>query len=212
MHLPQLLRSYELLADRADRSFETMVQEQGESVKCRQGCSDCCHAVFGLFLIEAAYVQNHFQRLDPEVQKASLLRCNEMERGLRRLEKKMQLHQEDPQMQNYIMAAERIRCPLLDEEQDCVLYTHRPITCRVYGIPTRIHGKARVCGRSGFQAGEPYPAFDLDGVYRSLYGLSLELLESGGDKDAEKASLLISISKVITTPLELLIREGPEPP
>jgi Fe-S-cluster containining protein len=210
MQLPQLLRSYELLADRADRSFAAMVQERGESVKCRQGCSDCCHAVFGLFLIEAAYVQNHFYQLDPEVQKACLLRCNEMERGLRRLEKKMQLHQEDPQMQNHIMAAERIRCPLLNEEQDCVLYTHRPITCRVYGMPTRIHGKARVCGKSGFQAGGSYRAFDLDGVYRSLYGLSLELVRDSGKEDPEKASLLISLSKVITTPLELLIREGPE--
>jgi hypothetical protein len=133
-----------------------------------------------------------------------------MERGLRRLEKKMQLHQEDPQMQNYIMAAERIRCPLLNQEQDCVLYTHRPITCRVYGIPTRIHGKARVCGKSGFQANESYRAFDLDGVYQSLYGLSLELLRDSGAEDPEKASLLISLSKVITTPGELLIREGPE--
>jgi Fe-S-cluster containining protein len=210
MLLPQLLRSYELLADRADRSFGAMTQGHGESVKCRQGCSDCCHAVFGLFLIEAAYVSNHFHGLDPEVQKAALLRCNDMERGLRRLEKKMQIHDEDPQMQNYIMAAERIRCPLLDPEQDCVLYTHRPITCRVYGIPTRIHGKARVCGKSGFQGGESYPAFDLDGVYRSLYGLSLELLRSAGRDDPERASLLISLSKAITTPVELLIQEGPE--
>lgn len=210
MHLPQLLRSYELLADRADRAFAAMARERGESLKCRQGCSDCCHAVFGLFLIEAAYIQNHFHGLDAEVQKASLLRCNEMERGLRRLEKKMQLHQEDPQMQNFIMAGERIRCPLLNEEQDCVLYTHRPITCRAYGIPTTIHGKARVCGKSGFQAGESYRAFDLDGVYRSLYGLSLELLRDSGKEDPEKASLLISLSKVITTPLELLIQEGPE--
>jgi hypothetical protein len=80
----------------------------------------------------------------------------------------------------------------------------------VYGIPTTVHGKARVCGKSGFQAGESYRAFDLDGVYRSLYGLSLELLRDSGKEDPEKASLLISLSKVITTPLELLIQEGPE--
>jgi Fe-S-cluster containining protein len=209
MRLAQLLRSYELLADRADRSFATMVEERGESVRCRQGCADCCHAVFGLFLIEAAYVQSHFHRLDPEVRKAALLRCSEMERGLRRLEKKMQLHAEDPRMQNYIMAAERIRCPLLDEELNCVLYPHRPITCRVYGMPTRIHGKARVCGKAGFQPGESWHAFDLDGVYRSLYGLSQELLRETGEEDPEKASLLLSVSKVITTPLGLLIQEGP---
>ncbi|MEW6667738.1 MAG: YkgJ family cysteine cluster protein [Thermodesulfobacteriota bacterium] len=210
MQLPQLLRSYELLADRADQAFAAMSQEHGESVRCRRGCSDCCHAVFGLFLIEAAYVLTHFQGMALEVQKASLLRCGDMERGLRRLEKKMQVHQEDPQMQNFIMASERIRCPLLDQEQNCVLYTHRPITCRIYGIPTRVHGKARVCGKSGFQAGESYPVFDLDGMYRSLYGLSLELLRSAGREDPERASLLISLSKALVTPVEMLIREGPE--
>jgi Fe-S-cluster containining protein len=207
MGLAQLLRSYELLADRADDAFADMAKAHGEAIQCRRHCSDCCHAVFGLFLIEAAYVHEHFHRLDQDVKKAALLRCNEMERGLRRLEKKVQIHEEDPQLQHYILARERIRCPLLDDNQDCVLYLHRPITCRVYGIPTRIQGKARVCGRSGFKRGESYPAFDLDGVYRSLYGLSVELLQVGDkENDPERASLLISVSKTITTPLESLIR------
>ncbi|MBN1102345.1 MAG: YkgJ family cysteine cluster protein [Deltaproteobacteria bacterium] len=207
MGLSELLQSYELLADRADDAFAEMARTHGEAILCRRHCSDCCHAVFGLFLIEAAYVHGHFHRLDQDVKKAALLRCNEMERGLRRLEKKVQVHEQDPQMQHYILARERIRCPLLDDNQECVLYRHRPITCRVYGIPTRIQGKARVCGRSGFKRGESYPAFDLDGVYRSLHGLSVELLQvNGKEDDLDRASLLISVSKIMTTPLESLIR------
>ena len=46
---------------------------------------------------------------------------------------------------------------------------------------------------------------DLDGIYRDLFGLSKELLRSAGREDAEKASLLISLSKAIKTPLEGLI-------
>jgi len=207
MGLSQLLRSYELLADRADDAFAETARSHGEAIQCRRHCSDCCHAVFGLFLIEAAYVHEHFHRLDQDVKKAVLLRCNEMERGLRRLEKKMQVHEEDLPMRHYILAQERIRCPLLDDSQECVLYLHRPITCRVYGIPTRIQGKARVCGRSGFKGGESYPCFDLDGVYRALYGLSVELLQVGGkENDPDRASLLISVSKTITTPLEALFQ------
>jgi Fe-S-cluster containining protein len=207
MGLSQLLQSYELLADRADAAYAKTAKDHGEAIQCRRHCSDCCHAVFGLFLLEAVYVHERFHHLEPDVKKAALLRCNEMEWGLRRLEKKVQVHEEDPQMRHYILARERIRCPLLDDNQDCVLYLHRPITCRVYGIPTRIQGKARVCGRSGFKSGEFYPCFDLDGVYRSLYGLSSELLrESGKENDPERASLLISMSKTITTPLEALIR------
>ncbi|PKN65067.1 MAG: hypothetical protein CVU57_11675 [Deltaproteobacteria bacterium HGW-Deltaproteobacteria-15] len=207
MSLSELLKSYELLADRADTAFGDMAKEHGEAIQCRRHCSDCCHAVFGLFLVEAAYVQEHFSRLNTDVQKAALLRCSEMERGLKRLEKKMQIHEDDPQMQHYVLARERIRCPLLDDDQSCVLYLHRPITCRVYGIPTRVQGKARVCGKSGFKSGEAYEAFDLDGVYSSLRGLTIQLLQMNGkEDDLEPASLLISMSKAITTPLEFLIR------
>lgn len=207
MSLSELLKSYELLADRADIAFADMAREHGEAILCRRQCSDCCHAVFGLFLIEAAYVQEHFSRLNTDGKKGALLRCSEMERGLKRVEKKMQIHEDDPQMQHYVLARERIRCPLLDDNQECVLYLNRPITCRVYGIPTRIQGKMRVCGKSGFKSGESYTAFDLDGVYRSLYTLSAQLLQMNGkEDDLESASLLISMSKTITTPLECLIR------
>jgi len=47
----------------------------------------------------------------------------------------------------------------------------------VYGIPTKVQGKARVCWKAGFRKDERYPVFDLDGVYRSLYFLSTELLK-----------------------------------
>jgi hypothetical protein len=78
----------------------------------------------------------------------------------------------------------------------------------VYGIPTKIQGKAHVCGKTGFKSGEYYPAFDLDEIYRDLYNLSKELLGSGGKDDLERASLLISVSKAIKTPMEGLINKS----
>lgn len=205
MNISQLIHSYEFLADKADAAFHRMEKEHGTCIKCERYCSDCCHAVFGLFLIEAAYLKQHFDQLDRKEIKEALLRCNDTERSLKRLEIKLQTNEEDAQMQAYILARERIRCPLLDEKKECILYPYRPITCRVYGIPTKIHGKARVCGKAGFKKSESYPAFDLDGVYRDLFNLSKELLESEEKGDPEKASLLISVSKAITTPLEEII-------
>ena len=105
------------------------------------------------------------------------------------------------------MGRERVRCPLLEDEA-CRLYDHRPITCRVYGIPTVIQGKARVCSRAGFRGGKTYPAFNLDAVQRELYALSRELLVRSGEPDAEKAALLISVSKALQTPIEEMIAEG----
>ena len=207
MKAEPLFRNYEYLVDKADRAFQAAQEEYGNCIRCKRHCADCCHAVFGLFLIEAASIKHHFDRLGIEERKATLLRCNETERGLARLERKLRVHGEEPQLQAMIMAKERIRCPFLNDELDCVLYAHRPITCRVYGIPTRIQGKARVCGLSGFKEGETYPLFDLDGIYRELHTLSREFLSATGEESLEKASLLVSLAKAITTPTDQLIRE-----
>jgi Fe-S-cluster containining protein len=197
-----LFRSYELLVDKAEAAFQGMQKDHSSCIKCEPHCSDCCHAIFGLFLIEAGYLKEHLDELTNEEKRAALLRCEEAEKSLERLQKMLQAHEGDPQMQAYIMSRERIPCPLLNENQDCILYPYRPITCRVYGIPTKVQGKARVCWKAEFKKDERYPVFDLDGVYRDLYLLSTELLKSAGKDDPEKASLLISVSKAITTSLE----------
>ncbi len=207
MKTTPLFRSYELLVDKADSAFRQMEEDHGQCVKCERHCSDCCHAVFGLFLIEAAYLKQYFDQLDSQIIREALLRCNDTERALKRLEIKLQTHEDDPQMQGHVMASERIRCPLLAENQACILYPYRPITCRVYGIPTKIQGKARVCGKAGFKSGESYPVFDLDGIYKELYGLSKELLSSSDEGDPKKADFLISTPKAIGTPLDHLINE-----
>ena len=107
------------------------------------------------------------------------------------------------------LARERLRCPLLDDNEDCVLYRHRPITCRVYGIPTAVHRKVRACGKNRFEKGQTYPVFDLDGTYRDLYVLSTELLKAEGQEDLEKASLLLSVSAALQTPRERLLSDPP---
>jgi Fe-S-cluster containining protein len=205
--LAQLFRSYEFLVDKADAAFKRMEKEHAACIKCERRCSDCCHAVFGLFLIEAAYLKQQFDQLGKEQIKGALLRCNKTERDLKRLEKMLRTYENDPNMQAYTMARERIRCPLLDENEDCILYPNRPITCRVYGIPTKIQGKARVCGKAEFKAGENYPVFDLDGTYSDLYVLSKEFLDGREKGDPEKAPFLISVAKVISTPEDDLLHE-----
>jgi Fe-S-cluster containining protein len=203
-----IFQSYELLVDKAEAAFKEMKEEHGACIKCEPHCSDCCHAVFGLFLIEAAYLKEQFDKLTDEEKRAALLRCERAEKSLERLQNMLRAHEGDPQMQAYVMSRERIPCPLLNEDQDCILYPHRPITCRVYGIPTKIQGKARVCWKAGFKKDERYPVFDLDGVYRELFFLSTELLKRTGKDDSEGASLLISVSKAITTSQDDLLHQN----
>ncbi|HDI79085.1 MAG TPA: hypothetical protein ENF54_05540 [Desulfobacteraceae bacterium] len=207
MDLESLLHNYEYLLDDADRKFKTLSQRYKKYIRCEMGCSDCCHAVFGLFLIEAVYIKRHFDKLDPQRCKEALLRCNRMDIELKRIEKKIERFRNDPEMQNYVMAKERIRCPLLDENNRCILYPYRPITCRVYGVPVKMGGTIRVCHKAKFEQGMSYSFYDLDDTYRNLYLFSVELLKELKKGDQSKASLLISMSKALGTPFELLIDE-----
>ncbi|MEW6447803.1 MAG: YkgJ family cysteine cluster protein [Bacillota bacterium] len=204
--IPELSKQYEGLVEAADLAFAKMQRGYSDCIKCRRGCADCCHAVFGLFLIEAAYIKDRFDRLDRAAQEDILLRAARMDEDLKRMDQRLARFADDPVMQAHALSKERIRCPLLNDEEECVLYSFRPITCRVYGIPVTIHGRAHVCWKAGFAKGESYPAFNLDAVYRDLYRLSKDLLEGAGQKNMEPAAMLISVSKALKTPFDDLVR------
>ncbi|MDB9822835.1 YkgJ family cysteine cluster protein [Deltaproteobacteria bacterium] len=207
MKLSQFFHNYELLVDKAETSFQRMEKEHGSCIRCELHCSDCCNAVFGLFLVEAAYIREQFDHIGDEQKRQVILRAEIADRDIESLQKKLNTFEDDPRMQAYTMARERIRCPLLDDHEECVLYHRRPITCRVYGIPTKIHEKTRACGKSEFKGSDGYPVFDLDSIYRDLFILSKDLLDTAGVDSEDKASLLISMSKVFQTPLEDLIKK-----
>ena len=203
MKVNHLYKCYDYLVDAADRAFHRIEEEYGECVRCEIHCTDCCHAVFGLFLIEALHLQKHFHRLANKERKSALLRAEQFDQQLQALQEKIVKANHSPEAADSLLGSERIRCPLLSDELECILYPYRPITCRVYGIPSTIQGKARVCGQSGFQASRPYPTFKLDEINRELYLLSRKLLQEAGRSDLDSASLLLSVSEVIRNPLDI---------
>jgi Fe-S-cluster containining protein len=193
MSITHVLQRYELLVAKADQAFQKMKKEFPECIKCKPRCSDCCHALF-------VYLKRHFDKLGRKARREALLRGNKADKELKKLEERLQKNGKNPEIGTASLARERIRCPLLDDHHVCTLYFHRPITCRVYGIPTAIQGKVRVCRKAGFKSGKTYPLFDLDRAYQELYLLSEELLKVAGRTDPERASLLISVSRVVKTP------------
>ena len=203
MKANHLYKCYGYLVDAADRAFQKIEEDYGECVKCKIHCTDCCHAVFGLFLIEAVQLQQNFHRLANEERKRALLRAEQFDQQLQTLQKEIVKADHGPEAAESLLGSERIRCPLLDDRQQCLLYPHRPITCRVYGIPTLVQGRACVCGKSRFKSGRPYPTFKLDEINRELYLLSKKLLATVGRSDPEAASLLISVSQAIRTPIDI---------
>jgi len=212
MDISYLFEPYDNLVATADQAFQRIAGEFGECIQCEPHCADCCHAVFGLFLIEAVFLKRDFGQLNEEERKAALQRGRDADKALEKLQKTLKAFKDDPQMATYSLGKARIRCPLLNDHNECILYPYRPITCRVYGIPTKVQGVPRVCGQAGFKKEQTYPVFDLDGTHRELHQLSKELLERAGEKNSERASLLLSVSKVIKTPVEELITGNPGGP
>jgi len=213
MDFSYLFEPHDRLVERADKSFARIAGEYPDCIACKPGCADCCHAVFGLFLIEAVFLKNDFDRLG-EMEKAAILeRGLAAEKEIETLERTLEEFKDDPRMSTYTMARARVRCPLLSDDDSCVLYDYRPITCRIYGIPTMIQGVPRICGSTGFKKDQKYPIFNMDGVQKELFQLSKDLLTNvGNDVADERASLLISLPKILKTPIGDLVNENPVGP
>ncbi len=201
-----LFDPYNELVKEADAAFDNIKQKYPDKVKCSPHCADCCYAIFGIFLIEALFLKNDFDKLDEDKKTEVLLRAKDADTQLSKVQEKLREFRNDPYMINYILAKERIRCPLLSDNNECILYSYRPITCRVYGIPILIRGHVRVCYKSGFKEGETYTTYNMDRTYKELFSISKELLNVAGGKDVSRASFMISVAKAISTPINKIVK------
>ena len=173
-------KSYVTLRTEVDRLFETVRSRHADLVRCRLGCDECCYAVFELTFVEAAYIRAVFQSELPRTERRKALR--KADRSQEQLSRLYLKTREKPISKNEAhleIARARVECPLHYEHR-CLLHKHRPITCRVYGIPTVVRGKGVTCGKSGFEPGVTYPTVNLDGIQKKLFILSRDLIAGTG--------------------------------
>ena len=201
--LSEFFQKYEAIAAKADAAFQRIRQDFGEMVKCEAGCTDCCFALFDLTLIEALYVNHHFHESVSEDKQAAMLGiANRTDRAIYKLKKaafKATQTGKDEKQVVEEMGKERIKCPLLNEQDRCDLYPYRPIACRIYGAPLGIAGEGRTCGLSGFQPGERYPSISMDIIHDQLLVLSAELVKAIGSKYVQLAEVLVPLSMALVT-------------
>lgn len=194
---------YETLVTMVDGVFDRMKKEYPECVKCKIECSDCCHALFDLTLIEALYINHHFNKKFEGEEKARLIdKANIADRKIYKIKRKAYKELENGRKEEEIlaeMAQERVRCPLLNDQDKCDLYEYRPITCRFYGIPTSIGGAGHTCGKSGFVKGKKYPTVNLDIIHKQLYEISEEFVKEIKTKYVKMADMLIPVSMAMLT-------------
>jgi Fe-S-cluster containining protein len=203
MDLAPYFMKYEALSAAADQVFERVKKQFPDCVRCKEECSDCCHALFDLTLIEALYMNEKFKaRFTGEEREALLEKANRADRTIHKLKRQAYHSLQAGQSEDEILTAlgaEKVRCPLLNDHDMCELYDHRPITCRLYGIPTSIGGKGRTCSLSKFEGGKAYPTVDIDKIHGRLQEISGELLRDIASANIKLADILMPLSMALMT-------------
>ena len=192
---------YESLAAEVDTIFDNIQAEHPDCVSCGLGCSDCCYALFDLSLIEALYLNHRFNEAYSGAKRSIIMeRADKADRQAYQIKMKMFKATQKGTPASEILAEVarmRIRCPLLGEDDKCDLYDARPITCRLYGIPTSITGESHTCGKSGFKEGVSYPTVHMDKIQDRLMLLSLELVRSLQTRHSQMADVLVPVSMAL---------------
>jgi len=209
--LNDLFSKYTFIVRKADHLFHTIQEKYPLSVQCRIRCCDCCHAIFGVFPIEAAYINHHFNRLERRVRRDILRRAEKAENEMLQAKDSLKVFKDKPEMKVYGLGKQRVRCPFLTEKKECVLYEKRPIICRIYGVPFSFETnnkkeKSYVCGISGFEDKVTYPTVKLGKIYHELCQLSRELMTEAGSTNLKKSTLMLPISRVLRMPFEAITK------
>ncbi|WP_319576655.1 YkgJ family cysteine cluster protein [uncultured Desulfobacter sp.] len=203
MDLDKHFVKYEAVVNMVDQVFDRVKKEFPKEVFCREKCSDCCYAIFDLTLIEALYLNHKFNEKFSGREKADLIAiADKTDRTLAKMKREAYKKVKDGADQLEIvgkMSQERVRCPLLGENNLCLMYEFRPITCRVYGIPTSTAGASHICGRTNFVQGKAYPTLNMDKIYTQLQLLSAELVKDIKSSNIRMHELLIPVSMAMVT-------------
>lgn len=138
--MKEILEKYGVLLSKVDDWFAGCAGLHPSAINCGSGCSECCRALFDITLLDAFYLKWGFDRLDPAIKGAALVKARERLVSLQKLWPDFS----EPYILNYrpeeewtILMPEddEIPCPLLCEDGTCPVYDFRPMTCRLHGLP-----------------------------------------------------------------------------
>jgi len=135
----RVLQAYRQLIEEIDDWFSGCIDRFPEQIKCAAGCSACCRGLFEISLLDAALLKQGFQQLDPEVQRIALLkartRLSDLQQQWPDLEHPFILNRLPHNDWEQMPEDDPIPCPLLGDKGSCLVYRHRPLLCRLHGLP-----------------------------------------------------------------------------
>ncbi len=161
---------YKALLARVDAWYRSVKDAHPAEVPCTKGCRDCCIGLFDVSLADRELLREGLTRADPATRKeiqsraaALLERIREIEPGLGETLDGMSPEAID----DLCDAVGDVECPVLGREGECRLYLHRPLTCRMSGVPVvDLSGKTvypEGCAKCTLRPADT-PRLDCDGI------------------------------------------------
>jgi Fe-S-cluster containining protein len=169
----------------------------GAKIQCRRGCTDCCHHLFQITELEAAFISVAVKSLPPERRQPIEQRARQYSEDRERL---LSDRQVPDAWGNLPPAGLRLACPAL-EDGACQIYENRPLICRKYGMPLYNPQKPdRVFAcELNFKPGEEIVDSQLVQIHTHLYHDAVEVQSEynrqGGRRDAKPINVARAISE-----------------
>jgi len=180
--LSNIAASYQRLMGRVDSWFHTCLEQHSDFIACKSGCSSCCRSLFDISLLDAWVLQLGFRELDEKVRQTVHAKTTKM---VEKLEKQWPLFTH-PYILNDLpfdhwqdMPDDNTPCPLLGENGRCLTYMHRPMICRLHGIPN-IDNSGRsfsdTCCSRNFKGINPLELRTLRAPFKEIFEQEFDLL------------------------------------
>jgi len=135
-----ILKRYGSLLQEVDRWFDGCVKRHENRISCTRGCSSCCRGLFDITVLDALYLRSGFDQLPEDVRldvrRKARSRLDPLTSRWPALSAPWILNRIPEAEWDEIMPEEdETPCPLLSGGGACLVYEHRPMTCRLNGIP-----------------------------------------------------------------------------
>lgn len=129
---------YRELLSQVDAWYRSVKERHPDQVPCTKGCRDCCIGLFDVSLADRDLLREGMAQAEPGIREDIRTRAEALMAQLRKV---------SPDLGDTLdgWSAEEIddlcdeigdvECPVLGREGECRLYAHRPLTCRMSGVP-----------------------------------------------------------------------------
>src|SRR5213593_63159 len=122
-----------------DEWFKQIRQRYASQMQSGKGCTACSYGLFDISLADALEVAQGFGELATPLQERVCSKGAELYREIRRAApdavEPLMFAEDDPRIDQIVDEAKSPPCPFLGGGGECLIYEHRPLSCRLEGVP-----------------------------------------------------------------------------